>query len=87
MGKKELIAKVAKEVGDSQSNASMYLDAILGIIKDEVKEGDTVALLGFGTFSSREVPARDYRNPATGEIVPKPATTVAKCKLSKTFLN
>lgn len=86
MGKAELVEKVAARVGVSKRPAAEHLEVILGTIKDEVKEGGTVTLIGFGTFSTREVPARDYRNPATGELIPKPATTVAKCKLSKKFL-
>lgn len=87
MGKKELVAKIASQLGGGQlRHVSEILDATLSTIKDEVKSGGSVNLIGFGTFQSRDVPARDYRNPANGETVHKPATTVAKCKLSKKFL-
>ncbi len=93
MNKSELITAVDKTMKDrglvsSEASVTRHLSAILDTIKDELKtDGGNVALIGFGTFSKRDVPEREYRNPQTGEPVLKPATKVAKCKLSKNILD
>ena len=93
MNKSEFISAVAKSMHDNglvstEASVSRHLGAILETIKEELKtDKGNVSLVGFGTFSTTDVPERTYRNPQTGEPIVKPATTVAKCKLSKTILD
>ena len=68
MNKGELIAKIA-EAGLSKKDAGIALDATLNAIGDALKAGDSVQLIGFGTFGVKERAAREGRNPRTGEVV------------------
>ena len=68
MNKAELVAKIA-ESGLTKKDASIALDAAIAAIGDALAEGDSVQLIGFGTFSVKERAAREGRNPRTGETV------------------
>lgn len=80
MNKTELIAKVAEGAGLSKVDAKKALDATLEAIGAAVKAGDKVALVGFGTFSVNERPARQGINPMTKETISIPAKKVVKFK-------
>ncbi len=67
MNKTELIAAVADKTGLTKVDASKALDAITDAITGALKTGDTVALIGFGTFKVTARAARTGRNPRTGE--------------------
>ena len=67
MNKTELIASIAKETGFSKKDAAASLDAAIKTITDVLTSGENVSVTGFGTFSVREHPEREGRNPATGE--------------------
>ena len=67
MNKSELVKAIAENAQLSQADAKKALDATLEAIAGAMKEGDKVALVGFGTFSVSERAAREGRNPATGE--------------------
>ena len=67
MNKTELIKKVAAETG--VKDAGKVLNAALDAIKAELVAGQSVQLIGFGTFEVRERAARQGRNPATGESI------------------
>lgn len=83
MNKGELVASIADKAGITQSQAESALSATLESIQDALKSGDSVSLVGFGTFSANERPARDGRNPRTGETIKIAAKTVAKFKPGK----
>ena len=68
MNKGELIAKIA-EAGLSKKDAGIALDAAIAAIGDALAKGESVQLVGFGTFSMKERAAREGRNPRTGETV------------------
>ena len=68
MNKGELIAKIA-EAGLSKKDAGTALDAAVTAISDALARGESVQLIGFGTFSVKERAAREGRNPRTGETV------------------
>lgn len=78
MNKSELIEAVAKEADVSKAAAGNVLDAVLGAISKAVSKGDSVALIGFGTFKSAKRAARVGRNPQTGKELKIAATTVPK---------
>ena len=74
MNKTELIDQIAASVDISKAAAGRALDATVETIKEALKAGDTVSLIGFGTFYVGERAARTGRNPRTGETLEiKPA--------------
>lgn len=78
MNKAELIEIAAKEADISKAAAGKTLDAIIAAVVKTVSKGDTVALIGFGTFKSSKRAARTGKNPRTGEALKIAATTVPK---------
>ena len=80
MNKTELIEKIAAGSGLSKADAKKALDATVAAIKDALVAGDKVSLVGFGTFSVNERPAREGINPATKEKIQIAAKKIAKFK-------
>ena len=69
MNKKELIEAVAEKAGMSRAQAARAVDATLTAVADALADGQKVQLLGFGTFETKVRPARQGRNPRTGETL------------------
>lgn len=86
MNKTELVKAVADQAGISQAAAKAALEATLDSIQGALKAGDSVQLLGFGTFSVSKRSERTAKNPRTGEAIKVPAKNVAKFKPSSTLL-
>ena len=80
MNKTELIEKIANSANLSKADAKKALDATVDAIKAALVEGDKVQIIGFGTFSVNERPAREGINPATKEKITIAAKKVAKFK-------
>ena len=80
MNKTELIDKIAEGAGLTKADAKKALEATTAAIKDALVAGDKVALIGFGTFSVNERPAREGINPATRQKITIAAKKVAKFK-------
>lgn len=80
MNKTELIEKIAAGAGLSKVDAKKALEAALAAIKNGILAGDKIALVGFGTFSVSERPAREGINPATKEKINIAAKKVIKFK-------
>ena len=80
MNKTELIEKIAVGADLSKGDAKKALEATIEAIKNALVEGDKVQLIGFGTFSVNERPAREGVNPHTGEKIAIAAKKVAKFK-------
>ena len=80
MNKTELVSSIAAKAGLSKSDAKKALDATVEAIAAALKAGDKVALVGFGTFSVNERPARQGINPATKQPITIAAKKVAKFK-------
>lgn len=80
MNKTELIEKIAAGAGISKADAKKALDATVVALKDALVAGDKIQLVGFGTFSVNERPAREGINPATKEKIQIAAKKVAKFK-------
>lgn len=78
MNKSELIEAAAKEADVSKAAAGKTLDAILAAVVKAVSKGDTVTLIGFGTFKSSKRAARTGRNPHTGAEIKIAASTVPR---------
>lgn len=83
MNKSELIDVIAEEADLSKASAGRALDAMLDAVTNSMKNGDTVTLVGFGTFSSRHREARTGRNPRTGEEIKIKASNVPVFKPGK----
>ena len=83
MNKSELIESIATKSGVTRAAATTMLDAALSTITEALVAGDTVAILGFGTFKVSERAARTGKNPATGEALDIAASTVAKFTAGK----
>jgi DNA-binding protein HU-beta len=85
MNKSELVEAVAKEAELSKADAERVLSAMIAAIVKAVSKGDTVTLIGFGTFKSSKRAARTGRNPATGAALKIAATTLPKFTAGATF--
>ena len=80
MNKTELIDKIAAGASLSKAEAKKALDATTAAIKEALVKGDKIQLVGFGTFSVNERPAREGINPATKAKIKIAAKKVAKFK-------
>ncbi len=85
MNKQELIDLVSEEVDASKASVNKVLDALLHTIKNVVAEGDSIQLIGFGSFSVGERAARTGRNPKTGEPIEISAARTVKFTVGKAF--
>ena len=83
MNKSELIDAIAEKGGLSKTDAGKALDATIASITEALKSGDTVTLVGFGTFNVKERAARTGRNPQTGEEMQIAASKVPAFKAGK----
>ena len=83
MTKTELATSVSTSTGLSKKDALSALDATLEAIKNALSSGDTVSILGFGTFSIKERPEREGRNPMTGEPMTIKASKSVSFKAGK----
>ena len=69
MNKADLVAKVADKTGFKKKDAELALDAVLETIEGALVAGDSVRLIGFGTFETRSRKARTGRNPQKPDTV------------------
>ena len=83
MNKSELIDAIAAEADISKADAGRALDATLNAVTSALKKGDTVSLVGFGTFSVKERAARTGRNPQTGQPIQIAAAKIPGFKAGK----
>ncbi|MCP5277936.1 MAG: HU family DNA-binding protein [Thiobacillus sp.] len=85
MNKSEFIDAIAAKTDMSKAAAGRALEAMLDTIVDTVAKGDSVSVIGFGTFESRKRAARTGKNPQTGAAIKIAATTVPAFKPGKAF--
>ena len=85
MNKAELIEAVAKQANLSKADAERALNATTDSIKKALKKGDTVQLIGFGSFGVVKRSARKGRNPQTGETIKIKASKAPKFTPGKAF--
>ncbi|MDR5874793.1 nucleoid-associated protein HU-beta [Halomonas sp. CUBES01] len=83
MNKSELIEAIAASADIPKAAATRALDAMVESVTDSLKKGDSVSLVGFGTFAIKERAARTGRNPQTGEPIEISAAKVPSFKAGK----
>lgn len=83
MNKTELIAAVAERAELSKKDAEAAVKAFTGVVTDELKKGEKIQIVGFGTFDVTDRPARTGRNPQTGETMEFAASKAPKFKAGK----
>jgi len=83
VNKSDLVDAIAKNADISKAAAGRALDATVDSIKKALKKGDTVSLVGFGTFKVGKRAARNGRNPRTGETIKIKAAKVPKFSAGK----
>lgn len=83
MNKAELIDAVAADADISKASATRAVDSMVAAITRALRSGESVTLVGFGTFSVRERPARSGRNPRTGETIQIDASSTPVFKAGK----
>ena len=83
MNKTELTAAIAEQAGISKKDAEKALKAFTDVVADELKKGEKVQLVGFGTFEVTQRMAREGRNPQTGETMMIEASKAPKFKAGK----
>ena len=83
MNKTELVAAVAEQTELSKKDAEAALKAFIDVVSEELKKGEKVQLVGFGTFEVSERAAREGRNPQTGETMEIKASKTPKFKAGK----
>ncbi len=83
MNKNELVAAMAEKAGLKKTEAEKALKAFTEVVAEELKKGEKIQLVGFGTFSVAERSARVGRNPRTGAEQKIPASKSPKFKAGK----
>lgn len=83
MNKTELIAAIAEKTELSKKDSEKALKAFIDVVTEELKKGEKVQLVGFGTFEVAERPERVGRNPQTKEEMTIPASKAPKFKVGK----
>lgn len=85
MNKSDIVARVADRTSLSRAQAQDALDAALEVIRDGLSNGDTITLIGFGTFSTKSRAARTGRNPRTGQRLAIAASKTPSFKAGKSL--
>lgn len=83
MTKNDLVSKVAEATGLTKKDVEKTVNATLDTITAALKDGDKVSFVGFGSFETRDRPARKGRNPQTKKEITIPATTAPVFKAGK----
>ena len=83
MNKAELVAAVAERTELSKKDAEKALKAFVDVVAEELKKGEKIQLVGFGTFEVSERAAREGRNPANGQPMQIAASKAPKFKAGK----
>ena len=87
MNKTDFIARVAEKAGLTKVDARAAVEAFATVVAEELKKGEKIALLGFGTFSVADKPAREGINPQTKKKIHIPARKAVKFKAAALDLN
>ncbi len=85
MHKIDLVKAIAEQTGCLQKDANLLVDAFIENVKEALRHGDKVTLIGFGTFSVIDTKAKTGRNPQTGKEIKIPASKKIRFSVGKTL--
>ena len=85
MNKAELVAAISEKTGTTKAAAEEALKATIEVISEQLSCGDTITLIGFGTFKVTKREARTGRNPQTGASIAIPEKNVVKFSPGKSL--
>ncbi len=85
MNKSELIQDVAQKANISKTDAAAAVNAVMDSVTETLTKGDSVTLIGFGTFSIKERAARTGRNPRDGKPIQIAASKIPSFKAGKSL--
>lgn len=83
MNKTELVASIAEKTQLSKKDSEIALKAFIDVVSEQLKKGEKIQLVGFGTFEVSDRAARTGKNPQTGEVINIPASKAPKFKAGK----
>ncbi len=83
MNKADLAAKVQEVLGGTRTQAEQVMETVIDTIVGALKSGDEVSVAGLGIFSTKMRPARQGRNPRTGQSIQVPAMRTPKFRAAK----
>jgi len=83
MNKAELIDAISDSAGLTKADAGRALDGTITAVTDALAKGDSVSLIGFGTFAVKDRAERQGRNPQTGETITIKAAKIPSFKAGK----
>lgn len=83
MNKTELVAAISEKTELTKKDSEKALKALIDVVAEELKKGEKVQLVGFGTFETSKRAAREGRNPQTGETMKIAASVAPKFKPGK----
>ncbi|MDR1926386.1 MAG: HU family DNA-binding protein [Endomicrobium sp.] len=69
MSKYEIISAIAQKTGSTKTTTETFLNGFIETVKETLKKGGDVSLVGFGTFKVIETKERNGRNPQTGKVI------------------
>lgn len=85
MNKSEFIAEIAEKSGLKKKDTALFVDTMIDVVKDTLKEREKIQLIGFGSFESKIRTERTGRNPKTGEEISIPEKVMPTFKAGKPF--
>jgi DNA-binding protein HU-beta len=85
MNKQELVAEIAKKTALTKAASEKAVNAFVAAVSESLKKGNSVQLIGFGTFSVQKKAARKGRNPQTGKEIKISAKNVPAFTAGKSF--
>ena len=85
MNKTELISAIAEKANLTKAQSAQFLDAYMETVEGALEAGDEIRLVGFGTYSVKNLPERETRNPATGKMIKVAASKKPVFKFGKSF--
>ncbi len=85
--KTDLAGIIAEKTGYTKKQSTQFIDAFLETVGEQLTKGESVLLIGFGTFLARHKDARQGRKPVTGEVIAIPEKTVPVFKPGKALKN
>ncbi len=85
MNKNELVRAIANKAGITLKDAATALDSTICAITDGLNAGEKIQISGFGTFELKSKPAREGKNPKTGEKIKIAASKIPAFKFGKAY--